>query len=241
MASTTEFPKVVELGDTIARLTLEEARSLVDHLQERLGVSTVAFTPAAVFAVPGVGGASTGAEEVAPAKKTEFDIIINEVPSSVRITTVKVVCALTSLVLKEAKDLIEGLPKNAKEGVTQASSGGADAGEHARGGLHGALEQRGTCLLLTGDERAHLAPVQRVAHDLGRARRLVEHGQSVLQVAEGQLLHDDVMLPTRATASSWKKPGGSVPRVKLLSQVPSTLELKNISAPEHRRQQSSSC
>jgi hypothetical protein len=71
-----------------------------------------------------------------------------------------------------------------------ASSGGAGAGEHARGGLHGALERRGACLLLAGDDRALLALAQRVAHDLGGARRHVEHGQGVLQAAEGQLLHD---------------------------------------------------
>jgi ribosomal protein L7/L12 len=158
----------VELRDTIVGLTLEEARNLIDHLQERLSVS-------AAVTVPGAG-----MEEAAPAKKTEFDVIIDEVPSSTRIATIKVVRTLTSLALKEAKDLIEGLPKKVKEGVTHASSGGANADEHARGGLHDALERHGTCLLLTGDEQALLAPAQRVAHDLGGARRHVEHGQSVL-------------------------------------------------------------
>jgi large subunit ribosomal protein L7/L12 len=109
----------VELGDAIAGLTLEEARSLVDHLQERLGVSAAAFAPAAVVAAPGVGGAGSGAEEEAPAEKTEFDVVIDEVPSSSRIATIKVVRALTSLALKEAKDLIEGLPKKVKEGVSK--------------------------------------------------------------------------------------------------------------------------
>jgi large subunit ribosomal protein L7/L12 len=133
-STATESPKVVELRDTIAGPTLEEARSLVDHMQERLDVS-------ATVAMPGVGGAD--AEEAAPAEKMKFDVVINEVPSSARIVTVKVVCTLTSLALKEAKDLIEGLPKKVKEGVT-ASSGGADADEHAHGGLHGALERCGT-------------------------------------------------------------------------------------------------
>jgi large subunit ribosomal protein L7/L12 len=174
--TTTESPKVVELGDTIVGLTLEEARSLINHLQERLSVF-------AAVTVPSASGADV--EEAAPAEKLEFDVIIDEVPSSARIVTVKVVHAL-----KEAKDLIEGLPKKVKEGVTQASLGGADAGEHARGGLHGALERCGTCLLLTRDEQALLAPAQRVAHDLSGAWRHVEHGQSVLQAAEGQLLHD---------------------------------------------------
>jgi large subunit ribosomal protein L7/L12 len=134
-STATESPKVVELRDTIAGPTLEEARSLVDHMQERLDVF-------ATVAMPGVGGAD--AEEAAPAEKMKFDVVINEVPSSARIVTVKVVCTLTSLALKEAKDLIEGLPKKVKEGVTQAFSGGADADEHAHGGLHGALERCGT-------------------------------------------------------------------------------------------------
>jgi large subunit ribosomal protein L7/L12 len=118
-STSTESPKVVELGDAIAGLTLEEARSLVDHLQERLGVSAAAFAPAAVVAAPGVVGAGSGAEEEAPAEKTEFDVVIDEVPSSARIATIKVVRALTSLALKEAKDLIEGLPKKVKEGVSK--------------------------------------------------------------------------------------------------------------------------
>ncbi|KAL6845369.1 hypothetical protein ACP4OV_024864 [Aristida adscensionis] len=119
VASTaTESPKVLELGDAIAGLTLEEARSLVDHLQERLGVSAAAFAPAAVVAVPGAGGGAA-AEEAAPAEQTEFDVVIEEVPSSARIATIKVVRALTSLALKEAKDLIEGLPKKLKEGVSK--------------------------------------------------------------------------------------------------------------------------
>ncbi|KAL5220792.1 hypothetical protein ABZP36_025505 [Zizania latifolia] len=119
VASTaTESPKVLELGDAIAGLTLEEARGLVDHLQERLGVSAAAFAPAAVVAAPGAGAGGAAADE-APAEKTEFDVVIEEVPSSARIATIKVVRALTSLALKEAKDLIEGLPKKVKEAISK--------------------------------------------------------------------------------------------------------------------------
>ena len=103
--TSTASPKVLELGDAISGLTLEEARGLVDHLQERLGVTAAAFAPAAVVA--------------APVEKTEFDVVIEEVPSSARIATIKVVRALTNLALKEAKDLIEGLPKKLKEGVSK--------------------------------------------------------------------------------------------------------------------------
>lgn len=118
VASTaTESPKILELGDAIAGLTLEEARSLVDHLQERLGVTAASFAPAAVVAAP--GGGAGAAEEEAPVEKTEFDVVIDEVPTSARIATIKVVRALTSLALKEAKDLIEGLPKKLKEAVSK--------------------------------------------------------------------------------------------------------------------------
>uniref|UniRef100_J3M9U9 Ribosomal protein L7/L12 C-terminal domain-containing protein n=1 Tax=Oryza brachyantha TaxID=4533 RepID=J3M9U9_ORYBR len=118
--NSTASPKVLELGDAIAGLTLEEARGLVDHLQERLGVSAAAFSPAAVVAAPGAAGAAGGGEDAAAAaEKTEFDVVIEEVPSSARIATIKVVRALTSLALKEAKDLIEGLPKKVKEAVSK--------------------------------------------------------------------------------------------------------------------------
>ncbi|KAG9449920.1 hypothetical protein H6P81_009885 [Aristolochia fimbriata] len=110
-------PKVEELGQSLKNLTLEEARGLVDWLQEELGVSAAAFAPAGVAVAPGAAGG-----EAAPAaveEKTEFDVMIEEVPSNARIATIKVVRALTSLALKEAKELIEGLPKKVKEGVTK--------------------------------------------------------------------------------------------------------------------------
>ncbi|CAN0924767.1 50S ribosomal protein L12, chloroplastic [Linum grandiflorum] len=96
------------LGADISSLTLEEARTLVDYLQEKLGVSAAAFAPAAVAAAPGAG----------VVEKTEFDVSIEEVPSNVRIAVIKAVRALTNLGLKEAKELIEGLPKKLKEGVS---------------------------------------------------------------------------------------------------------------------------
>ncbi|CAL9135181.1 unnamed protein product [Musa textilis] len=109
-------PKIEELGSKIAGLTLEEARGLVDYLQDRLGVSVAAFAPTAVAVAPGA------AAEAAPAaveEKTEFDVVIEGVPSNARIATIKVVRALTNLPLKEAKDLIEGLPKKFKEAVSK--------------------------------------------------------------------------------------------------------------------------
>ncbi|XP_021299166.1 50S ribosomal protein L12, chloroplastic-like [Herrania umbratica] len=108
--------KIEKLGTEISSLTLEEARTLVDYLQEKLGVTAAAVAPAAV-AVGGAPGADAGAAAVE--EKTEFDVVIEEVPSNARITVIKAVRALTNLALKEAKDLIEGLPKKFKEGVSK--------------------------------------------------------------------------------------------------------------------------
>ncbi|XP_047965359.1 50S ribosomal protein L12, chloroplastic-like [Salvia hispanica] len=107
--------KVVELGDQISNLTLADAQKLVEYLQDKLGVSAASFAPAAAaVAAPATGDAAPVVEE-----KTEFDVVIDDVPSNSRIATIKVVRALTSLALKEAKELIEGLPKKFKEGVTK--------------------------------------------------------------------------------------------------------------------------
>ncbi|KAL7140788.1 hypothetical protein ABFS83_08G010500 [Erythranthe nasuta] len=105
--------KVVELGDQISNLTLADAQKLVEYLQDKLGVTAASFAPAAV-AAPVAAEAAAVVEE-----KTEFDVVIEEVPSNMRIATIKVVRALTSLALKEAKELIEGLPKKFKEGVSK--------------------------------------------------------------------------------------------------------------------------
>ncbi|KAL1531644.1 50S ribosomal protein [Salvia divinorum] len=83
-------------------------RRLVEYLQDKLGVSAASFAPAAAPAAP-----------AAVEESTEFDVVIEDVPSSMRIATIKVVRALTSLALKEAKELIEGLPKKFKEAVSK--------------------------------------------------------------------------------------------------------------------------
>ncbi len=107
--------KIEKLGKDISELSLAEARVLVDWLQDKLGVSAAAFAPAAVAVAP--GGAADAPEVVE--EKTEFDVLIEDVPSNARIATIKAVRALTSLALKEAKELIEGLPKKFKEGISK--------------------------------------------------------------------------------------------------------------------------
>ncbi|CAH9074715.1 unnamed protein product, partial [Cuscuta epithymum] len=75
------------------------------------------MAPAAVIAAPGGPGAADASPVVE--EKTEFDVVIEDVPSSSRIPTIKAVRSLTNLALKEAKELIEGLPKKFKEGVSK--------------------------------------------------------------------------------------------------------------------------
>ncbi|CAM8888234.1 hypothetical protein QQ045_026548 [Rhodiola kirilowii] len=114
--ATAPSEKLTKLGEDISNLTLAEASILVDYLQEKLGVSAASFAPAAALvAAPGAGGDAPAVVE----EKTEFDVMIDEVPSNARIATIKAVRAITSLALKEAKDLIEGLPKKFKEGVSK--------------------------------------------------------------------------------------------------------------------------
>ncbi|OIW12393.1 hypothetical protein TanjilG_04142 [Lupinus angustifolius] len=115
LAAVSAPEKIESLGAEISSLTLEEAKTLVDYLQEKLGVSAASFAAAPVAAAPGAAADAAPVVE----EKTEFDVLIEEVPSNARIAVIKAVRALTSLALKEAKDLIEGLPKKFKEGVSK--------------------------------------------------------------------------------------------------------------------------
>ncbi|GAB4846742.1 60S ribosomal protein L12 [Ancistrocladus abbreviatus] len=123
IASVEAPEKIEKLGNELSSLFYPRrgAKVLVDWLQEKRRVSAASFAPAtAVVAAPG-GGADAGAA-AAVEEKTEFDVVIDEVPSNARIATIKAVRTLTNLALKEAKELIEGLPKKFKEGVSKAEA-----------------------------------------------------------------------------------------------------------------------
>jgi large subunit ribosomal protein L7/L12 len=108
---------VQKIVEEISGLTLLEARDLVKTLEEKLGVKAAA--PMAVAAMP-VGGAAAG--QAAPAEeKTEFDVILTGFGDK-KIQVIKVVRELTGLGLKEAKDLVEGVPKPVKESVSKEES-----------------------------------------------------------------------------------------------------------------------
>ncbi len=101
------------LQDQIVGLSLLEAAQLVKALEEKLGVSAAAAAP---VMVAGGGG---GAAAAAPAEeKTEFNVILTAVGGN-KINVIKAVREVTSLGLKEAKDLVDGAPKPIKEGVSK--------------------------------------------------------------------------------------------------------------------------
>ena len=103
-----------QLEEQIVGLSLLEAAELVKKLESRLGVSAAAAAP--VMVAGGAAGAAAGA---APAEeKTEFAVILKEVGAN-KINVIKAVREVTSLGLKEAKDLVDGAPKPIKEGVSK--------------------------------------------------------------------------------------------------------------------------
>jgi large subunit ribosomal protein L7/L12 len=100
------------IAEQIQGLTLLEASQLVKLLEEKLGVSAAAAAPAASAAGP-AAAAAPAAEE-----KTEFNVILT-VAGANKINVIKAVREVTSLGLKEAKDLVDGAPKAIKEGVSK--------------------------------------------------------------------------------------------------------------------------
>jgi len=101
-----------EIVEAIKNMSLIEVSELVKELEETFGVSAAA--PVAVAAAPGAAPAQAAAEE----EKTSFDVIL-QAAGDKKIQVIKVVRQITSLGLKEAKDLVDSAPKPVKEGVTK--------------------------------------------------------------------------------------------------------------------------
>ena len=109
--ATTEFDEATKkMGDEIVGLTLLQARSLADYLEEVHGIEPAGG--GVVMAAPGDGVVADVEEQ------TEFDLILTGFGDS-KIPVIKVVRAATGLGLKEAKDLVEGAPKPVKEGISK--------------------------------------------------------------------------------------------------------------------------
>jgi large subunit ribosomal protein L7/L12 len=102
--------KVEGILEEIKGLTLLEAADLVKKMEETFGVSAAAAAPVVM------AGAAAGAAGAAAEEKTEFSVVLTEVGAN-KINVIKAVREITSLGLKEAKDLVDGAPKTVKEGV----------------------------------------------------------------------------------------------------------------------------
>ena len=102
-----------QIEDAIVGLSLLDAAQLVKKLEERLGVSAAAAAPVVVAAGGGAAAAAAPAEE-----QTEFTVVLTAVGAN-KINVIKAVREVTSLGLKEAKDLVDGAPKPIKEGVSK--------------------------------------------------------------------------------------------------------------------------
>ena len=107
--------KVQNIIEEIKGLSLLEASELVKGIEQAFGVSAAA---AAVAAAPAAGGGGAAAAAAPAEEKTEFNVILTAVGGN-KIGVIKAVREVTSLGLKEAKDLVEGAPKPIKEGVNK--------------------------------------------------------------------------------------------------------------------------
>ena len=101
-----------ELGDKIVALTAKQAQELADYLKDEHGIEPAAGA-IAVAAAPGAGGGEAAEEE-----QTAFDVVLTS-SGEKKIQVIKAVRAMTSLGLKEAKDLVDNAPKAVKEGVSK--------------------------------------------------------------------------------------------------------------------------
>jgi large subunit ribosomal protein L7/L12 len=110
-----------DVKEFIRNMSVLELSQLVKELEEEFGVSAAA--PVAMAAAP---GAASGAEAAAAEEKTEFDVILKSFGDK-KIQVIKVVRALTDLGLKEAKELVEGVPKAVKQGISKEEAEKAKA------------------------------------------------------------------------------------------------------------------
>jgi large subunit ribosomal protein L7/L12 len=106
-----------EILDSISKMTVMEVVELISDMEKKFGVTAAA--PVALAAGPGGAGAAAAA----PAEEqTEFTVTLKEYPADKKVTVIKVIRELTGLGLKEAKDLVEGVPSVVKEAVAKADS-----------------------------------------------------------------------------------------------------------------------
>src|SRR5215468_383353 len=105
-----------EILEAISNMTVIQVVELISDMEKKFGVTAAA--PVAMAVAPGAAGAAAPAAE----EKTEFTVVLKEYPADKKVGVIKVVRELTGLGLKEAKDLVEGVPGTVKEGVNKADS-----------------------------------------------------------------------------------------------------------------------
>ena len=104
-----------EILDSISKMSIMDVVELISDMEKKFGVTAAA--PVAMAAMPAAGAAAAPVEE-----KTEFTVILKEYPPDKKVGVIKVVRELTGLGLKEAKDLVEGVPGTVKDAVNKADS-----------------------------------------------------------------------------------------------------------------------
>ena len=105
-----------EILDAISKMSLLEVTELISDMEKKFGVTAAA--PVAVAAGPAAGAAVAAPAE----EKTEFTVTLKEYPADKKVTVIKVIREITGLGLKEAKDLVEGVPSLVKEGINKADT-----------------------------------------------------------------------------------------------------------------------
>jgi large subunit ribosomal protein L7/L12 len=106
--------KVDEIMELLEGLTLLDASDLVTKIEEKFGVDASASGGGMVMMAAGADAGGAVAEE-----KTEFDLVLSEFPADKKIAVLKVVRGITGLGLKEAKDIVEAVPKTLQEGISK--------------------------------------------------------------------------------------------------------------------------
>jgi large subunit ribosomal protein L7/L12 len=107
-----------DLMDAIAKMTVLELSDLIKQMEEKFGVSAAAVAVAGPAAGAAAGGGAAAAEQ------TEFTVVLKGAGDN-KVNVIKAVRTITGLGLKEAKDLVDGAPKNVKEGVSKADADAA--------------------------------------------------------------------------------------------------------------------
>jgi large subunit ribosomal protein L7/L12 len=102
-----------EVLDAISKMSVMEVVELIADMEKKFGVTAAA--PVAMAAGPAAGGAAAAAVE----EQTEFTVTLKEYPADKKVTVIKVIREITGLGLKEAKDLVEGVPSQVKEGISK--------------------------------------------------------------------------------------------------------------------------